>query len=210
VSGGLDSAVLLGESAQVYPVVYPLYVRTGLAWEEVELAHLGRFLAGIARASLQPLQILDQPVADLYGKHWSMTGFGVPDAQTPDEAVFLPGRNALLLCKALLWCHLNAVSQLALGILEANPFPDATPQFFKAFTSAINMAVLGEVTVLTPYTGLPKIEVVHRGKRMPLQETFSCINPKVGKHCGQCNKCAERQKAFVDSGIADPTYYNVR
>src|SRR5947209_1697567 len=39
VSGGLDSAVLLAESARERPSVFPLYVRFGLLWEEAELAH---------------------------------------------------------------------------------------------------------------------------------------------------------------------------
>jgi 7-cyano-7-deazaguanine synthase len=27
------------------------------------------------------------------------------------------------------------------------------------------------------------------------------------RHCGRCNKCAERRKAFADAGIADGTPY---
>src|SRR6266851_7779036 len=121
VSGGLDSAVLLGESLAVRPAVYPVYIRTGSAWESVEQKYLLRFLAAVRGAALKPLTILEQPVADLYGRHWSLTGENVPDAVSPDEAVFLPGRNVLLLAKALLWCHLNEVTELALAPLAANP-----------------------------------------------------------------------------------------
>src|SRR5438552_12000739 len=78
VSGGLDSAVLLAEAARLHPAVHPLYVRFGLAWEEAELSHLGRFLSAVACAALRPLVVLDMPVADLYGAHWSITGQGVP------------------------------------------------------------------------------------------------------------------------------------
>src|SRR4051794_1724615 len=109
VSGGLDSAVLLAEACGQHPIVYPLYVRFGLAWEEVELAHLRRYLAALNTPTLAPLVVLEMPVTDLYGAHWSITGKDVPGADTPDEAVFLPGRNVLLLAKALLWCHLHDV-----------------------------------------------------------------------------------------------------
>ena len=34
------------------------------------------------------------------------------------------------------------------------------------------------------------------GRDMPLELTFSCIDPRDGLHCGRCNKCAERQEAF--------------
>jgi 7-cyano-7-deazaguanine synthase len=207
VSGGLDSAILLGECARRQSAVWPLYVRTGLAWEAVELAHLRRFLEAVACPALRPLHLLELPVGDLYGAHWSLTGRGVPDEHSPDEAVFLPGRNVLLLTKALLWCHLRGVPALALGLLRSNPFPDATPEFFAAFQGAVNRAVGGRVQVLCPFAGLTKQAVLQRGRGLPLGLTFSCIRPVAGRHCGRCNKCAERRRAFADAGLADPTPY---
>jgi 7-cyano-7-deazaguanine synthase len=207
ISGGLDSAVLLGESIGEHPAVYPLYIRTGLAWEPAELHCLGRFLEAVRRPSLRPLQVLELPVADLYGQHWSISGHHVPDSDTPDEAVYLPGRNVLLLSKALLWCHLHRVPSLALAVLEANPFPDATPAFFAAFENAVNQAVGDHVRLERPYAGLTKVEVVRRGRGLPLGLTFSCLSPVAGRHCGRCNKCAERRRAFAAAGIPDPSEY---
>ena len=210
VSGGLDSAILLAETAGTHPAVWPLYVRFGLAWEAVELAHLRRFVEAIPSPTLHPVTVLDMPVRDLYGDHWSVTGVDVPGADTPDEAVFLPGRNVLLLAKALLWCHLKEVPAVAMAPLESNPFPDATPAFFRAFEDAVNRAVGGQVRVACPYAGMHKTEVLRRGARLPLQWTFSCIRPVEGRHCGACNKCAERRKGFADAGLPDPTPYDRR
>ena len=126
---------------------------------------------------------------------------------TPDEAVFLPGRNVLLLAKALLWCHLHEVPVVAMALLEANPFPDATPAFFRRFADAVNLAVDGTVTVVCPYAGLHKTDVLRRGRGLPLEWTFSCIRPISGRHCGACNKCAERKRGFADAGLPDPTAY---
>jgi 7-cyano-7-deazaguanine synthase len=207
VSGGLDSAILVGEMSRQRPAVHPIYIRSGLHWEEVELAHLQKFLKAIQTVSLHPLVVLEQPVADLYGKHWSITGRDVPDADTPDEAVFLPGRNVLLLVKAMLWCHLHQVPELMLGVLGSNPFPDATPEFFAGISDVVNRAVGGSVRVLRPYAGLHKVDVLRRGQDLPLELSFSCIEPIKGQHCGGCNKCAERRKAFQDAGIADRTEY---
>jgi 7-cyano-7-deazaguanine synthase len=207
VSGGLDSAILLGEAARSYPAVFPLYVRTGLHWEAVERAHLDRFLAALRNPSVRPLHVLDLPVADVYGEHWSITGEGVPGADTPDEAVFLPGRNVLLLSKALIWCRLNGVPELATAPLGSNPFPDATPEFFDGFADLVSRAVGHRVGVIRPYESLHKADVLRRGRGMPLGETFSCIRPAGGLHCGRCNKCAERRAGFRDAGMADPTRY---
>jgi 7-cyano-7-deazaguanine synthase len=208
VSGGLDSAILMAESLRDQAAVFPLYVRCGLAWEGVELDHLHRFLAAIQVPALRSLTILEMPVRDLYGDHWGLTGEGVPGAETPDEAVFLPGRNVLLLAKALLWCHLRGVPAVALAPLDGNPFPDATPEFFAAYEAVVNRAVGGSVRVLQPYRGLRKVEVLRRGRGLPLGATFSCIRPAAGRHCGRCNKCAERRRAFADAGLADPTTYD--
>ena len=206
-SGGVDSAVLLAEALTFYPAVYPLYIRTGMTWEAVELAYLQRFLGAVSRPALRPLTILEQPIADVYGSHWSITGRNVPDEKSPDEAVFLPGRNVLLLAKSLLWCHLNQVPEIALAPLAANPFPDALPEFFAAFSGAVNRAVDGHVTVLRPYAHFSKTRVLRRAAGVPFEHTFSCIRPIDGNHCGRCNKCAERQKAFRAAKITDPTTY---
>ncbi len=206
-SGGLDSAVLLGAALAEHPAVYPLFVRTGLYWEAAELSCLGRFLDVVRRHSLRPLTVLDLPVRDLYGPHWSITGRDVPGGDTPDEAVYLPGRNVLLLSKAMLWCHLHRVPALALAVLEANPFPDATPAFFAAFEDAVNRAVAGTVRLYCPYARLSKTEVVRRGRGLPLGLTFSCLHPVGGRHCGRCNKCAERRRAFAAAGVADTSAY---
>jgi 7-cyano-7-deazaguanine synthase len=208
VSGGLDSAILLGEALKSGRTVFPLYVRCGLYWEETEMSHLRQFLRALQRPGLQPLHVLQQPVGDLYGSHWSLNGKDVPDADSPDEAVFLPGRNVLLLGKAILWCHLHGVPEISMAPLESNPFPDATPSFFAAFEAVVNQAVEGNVRVLQPYLGLHKVEVLRRGRDLPLQWTFSCIRPLHGRHCGACNKCAERRSAFAEAGLLDPTPYS--
>lgn len=209
VSGGLDSAILLGEALRHGHAVHPLYVRTGLYYEPVEQQHLQRFLAALAGPRLRPAHVLHLPVGDLYdARHWSLSGEGVPDADSADEAVFLPGRNVLLLAKAVLWCHLHGVPAVALAPLAGNPFPDATPAFFDRFQDVVNEAVAGRVRVLRPYARLDKVEVMRRGAGLPLELTFSCIRPRQGRHCGRCNKCAERRRAFHDAGLPDRTPYH--
>ena len=205
ISGGLDSAILLGVSLREYRTVYPLYVQEGLHYEATELRHLRRYLRAV-KAS-EPLHILNMPVGDLYGDHWSITGRAVPSHETPDEAVYLPGRNVLFLAKAMVWCHLQKVQAVALGSLGTNPFPDATPRFFAAFEKVVNLGINGNVKVHLPFGGMKKKEVMHLGRGLPLEYSFSCINPKRGLHCGKCNKCEERKQAFADAGMEDPTRY---
>lgn len=210
ISGGIDSAILLAEATRTCASVHPLYVRFGLTWESVELTYLRRFLGALSAPSLGPLRVLECPVPDLYGEHWSLTGTGVPLAGTADDAVFLPGRNVFFLSKALVWCHLNSVPAVALGSLGSNPFPDATPAFFRDFSALVNTAIAGSVAVRLPFRGMHKLDVLRLGCDWPLQHTFSCMRPDGDLHCGRCNKCAERQEAFAAAAIPDPTLYSQR
>jgi 7-cyano-7-deazaguanine synthase len=206
-SGGLDSCILVGHLLEQGHSVQPFYIRSGLFWETAEHRALERFLIAIATRELDPLVTLQLPLADLYGEHWSITGRDVPNAESPDDAVFLPGRNALLVIKAALWCQLRGIGQLALGTLGSNPFPDATSSFFADIESALNRAVPVPVRLLRPFDGLDKRQVMELGRRLPLERTLSCIDPVGGRHCGKCNKCAERKAAFRLIAAADPTDY---
>jgi 7-cyano-7-deazaguanine synthase len=207
ISGGLDSAILLGDALGQGETIHPLFIRCGHSWEEVELTYLHRYLQALERPTLKPLVILEQSVRDLYGEHWSVTGRDVPTATDPDEMVFLPGRNVLLLSKAMLWCHLHGVPAVALGSLQTNPFPDATPTFFSSLQDCVNQAVEGHVEIRLPFGGKKKTAVMQRGRGLPLEHTFSCIQPSGELHCGRCNKCAERREALRAAGMTDPTVY---
>lgn len=212
LSGGLDSGILLGHLLAEGHHVQPFYVRSGLVWERAELASVSRLLDAMRRPAIRPLVTFDQPLDDLYGSHWSMTGESVPDAATPDEAVYLPGRNLLLVMQAAVWCQLRGISRLALAPLESNPFPDATDQFFADFADLLNQAGTAPTTsapleIVRPFAGMSKRQVMQLADGSPLELTFSCLSPVGEQHCGQCNKCAERQAAFREVAREDPTEY---
>ena len=211
-SGGLDSAVLCVDLLQEFEQVYPIYVRFGLRWEETELSFLRSYLveAGSNRAGLMPLSVLDEPVVDVYGDHWSLAGGpAVPGAEAANDADFLPGRNILLAAKAGLWCRLRGVEALGFGTLNANPHPDSTGEFFGALEAVLNQAMGSNLRILRPYAALSKAEVIRRGAGagLPLHLTFSCVDPIDGKPCGLCIKCGERQKGFFTAGCPDGTDY---
>jgi 7-cyano-7-deazaguanine synthase len=73
--------------------------------------------------------------------------------------------------------------------------------------ATVNQAMGDDVRIETPYAELSKIDVIHLGRGLPLNHTFSCIAPLDGRHCGRCNKCAERRRAFAAAGVEDPSEY---
>ena len=207
-SSGLDSAVLAAAEARTREV-HPIYVSAGLAWEREELAAVDRLLATPAYRTLAPIARLTFTVSDLYSPtHWALRGTP-PAFDTPDEDVYLTGRNIILLSKAGIYCVQKKLSRIAIGPLAGNPFPDATPEFFAAMSRMLSMGLAHEIAIDAPFIAMHKSDVIRLGANLevPFELTLSCMNPRHGLHCGQCSKCRERRDAFHEAGIEDPTAY---
>jgi 7-cyano-7-deazaguanine synthase len=208
LSGGLDSAVLLAEEA-ARDTVQPIYVSVGLAWEAAERESVARLLDSGAVRDFRPLVSLTVDMSDVYAAtHWAIQG-RPPDYHTPDEDVYLPGRNIILLGKAAVYCAAVQIERLVIGTLAHNPFPDATPEFRAALARALSLGLGFPLQIDAPFANLSKAEVVRRGlaRGVPLALSLSCMNPAGSRHCGRCSKCRERHDAFREAGIADPTEY---
>jgi 7-cyano-7-deazaguanine synthase len=209
VSAGLDSAVLVAAEARTSEV-HPIYVSAGLAWEAEERRALERLLQRAPFAGrAAPVAELTFTVRDVYpASHWALRG-EPPAFDTPDEDVYLTGRNVVLLTKAAIYCAQRAIPRIALGPLAGNPFPDATSEFFNAMARALSIGLAHQLDVAAPFASLHKADVIRLGAELgvPLELTLSCMNPRDGKHCGQCSKCRERRDAFAEAGVADPTAY---
>ena len=207
-SSGLDSAVLAASEARTSEV-HPLYVGSGLAWEPEELAAAARLLAAPVYGGVAPIERLSFTVTDLYpASHWAIRGTP-PAFDTPDEDVYLTGRNVVLLSKAAVYCAQQKIPRIVIGPLAGNPFPDATPEFFATMARALSLGLAYDIAIDAPFVMMDKREVVRLGVSLgvPLELTLSCMNPHSGLHCGQCSKCRERRDAFHDAGVADPTTY---
>jgi 7-cyano-7-deazaguanine synthase len=210
VSGGLDSAAMLAHLAKDCPRVVPLYIRCGLHWEKTELYWARRFIQRLANPRISALVVLNLPLVDTYGRHWSVTGKKVPGYRSADQEFFLPARNLFLISKAAVYLSLRGIHGLALGSLATNPFPDAQKHYFQKLTQILSQSLACPFRLSTPLGRDQKWQVIKRFTRLPLEFTFSCADP-VGKlHCGRCNKCAERKRAFQKAGFSDSTRYSSR
>ena len=207
VSGGVESSVLLNDALGRYDEVTPLYIRNHLRWEDTEIFCLKNFARCLRQPNLKPLVILDLTMRDLYEAHWSITGIKIPGGKSPDDSVYLPGRNIVFLSKAACFAAIHGVPFIEIGVLKGNPFSDSTKLFFQKMSDVLSLGLSFDMQVKAPFQKLKKEDVIEMGKKLPLEFTFSCLNPKGYEHCGECNKCVERKKAFFASGIFDKTKY---
>ena len=94
--------------------------------------------------------------------HWAIRG--VPPAyDTPDEDVYLAGRNLVLLTKAGVVAAKAKAHRIALGPLAGNPFPDARPAFFSAMAEALSLGLDHRIEIATPFLEWEKEDVIKRG-----------------------------------------------
>jgi 7-cyano-7-deazaguanine synthase len=210
LSGGLDSAVLAAMEIENGYDVWPVHVRAGLAWEEAEASAIARLLAVPPLAGrVRPLRTIALDMRDVYPvSHWAIAG-AIPGYESPDEEVYLAGRNIVLTAKTAVLAAENRIERIALGPLAGNPFPDASQAFFSALSRAYGIGLGAALTIATPLAALHKADVICRGIALgvPLELTLSCLQPFDALHCGQCNKCRERRDAFRDAGVVDRTQY---
>ena len=207
VSGGVESSVLLWDALSRYDTVMPLYIRNHLRWEDAEIFWLKTFHRGIKSHKLLPVKIVDLPMRDTYDRHWSITGIKVPGPQSKDESMYLPGRNILFLSKAACVAALNGITSIEIGVLKGNPFKDSSKAFLNKMEDVLSLGLDEPIAVKAPFQKMKKEDVLILGKSLPLELTFSCVNPKGFEHCGDCNKCMERKKAFFAAGIFDKSRY---
>jgi 7-cyano-7-deazaguanine synthase len=209
-SSGLDSAVLLADAVSRYGGAQPVYVSVGLAWEAEERIAAERFLDTMrARSGIAPLAQLSVDMRDVYPPtHWAVRG-EAPGFDTPDDDVYLEGRNVILLSKAAVFAARAALTTILIGPLAGNPFPDARPMFFETMARALSLGLDAEIGIDAPLLTLQKEDVIRRGVELnvPFELTLSCMQPVGGMHCGRCSKCRERRDAFRAAGIEDPAPY---
>jgi len=175
--------------------------------------------APVFAGRIEPLARVEFTMRDVYPpSHWAIRG--VPPAyDTPDEDVYLTGRNLVLLTKAGVVAAQHDAHRIALGPLAGNPFPDARPAFFSAMAQALSLGLDHRIEIATPFLEWEKADVIRRGVelKVPFELTLSCMNPVPGsrlpapgsmpRHCGLCSKCRERRDAFAAAGVSDPSAY---
>ena len=157
-----------------------------------------------------------------------LTGFGgsalTADVDVPKEGLgneipvtYVPARNTIFLSLALGWAEASGARAMFIGVnaLDYSGYPDCRPDFIRAFEKlaaiATKAGVEGEAfSVRAPLLHMSKAEIALEAARLRLDAglSWSCYDPAPGaKHCGLCDSCRLRSRAFAEAGLPDPTVY---
>jgi 7-cyano-7-deazaguanine synthase len=150
-------------------------------------------------------------LSDIFTGVTSLCDRNIEMTQTFSDPIIVPFRNAIFLSVAVAYAISIDATKIFYGAHASDePFyPDCRREFYKAFEKAAKLGTDKEITVEAPFSDLSKSEIVKLGTDLgiPLHLTWSCYLDGL-KHCGKCESCANRKKAFKEAGIYDPTEYH--
>jgi 7-cyano-7-deazaguanine synthase len=157
-----------------------------------------------------------------------LSGFGgsalTDDIDVPKEGLgddipvtYVPARNTIFLSLGLGWAEASGARSIYIGVnaLDYSGYPDCRPEFVSAFEELAAIATKAgaegdRFRVEAPLLHMTKADIAREAARLGLDAglSWSCYDPTAdAKHCGRCDSCRLRSKAFVEAGLPDPTVY---
>ncbi|MBF4469041.1 MAG: 7-cyano-7-deazaguanine synthase QueC [Methanobrevibacter arboriphilus] len=126
--------------------------------------------------------------------------------------VWVPGRNVVFTAIATSFAESESADIIIVGWdkEEAATFPDNSKEFLNSFNELINIGTISsnKIEIKAPLIDLDKIEIVKLGKNVdaPMDISYSCYTGE-NNHCGVCESCVRRKRAFIEAEIDDQTIY---
>jgi len=207
LSGGADSStVSYWAKKQGYNVHGLSYKYGQIATKEVEHANL------IAQELGIPLKIIDlSSLKEIFAGVTSLCDRNIEMTPTFSQPIIVPFRNAIFLSVAVAYAISIDATKIFYGAQGSDePFyPDCRKEFYKSFETTAKLGTGKEIIIEAPFSDVPKSAIIKLGSDLgvPFHLTWSCYLDG-SKHCGKCESCINRKKAFKEAGIEDPTQYS--
>lgn len=216
LSGGLDSTVSVAYLKDTHQI-HALTFNYGQQCAEMEIKasknickSLGlkhtpldlRWMAGLGQSALTS----SEPVPEIRMDELDNKKICVESARK----VWVPGRNIVFTAIATSFAEAEGAESIIVGwnLEEAETFPDNSKKFLNSFNNLLKVGALQNIEIKAPLIDLNKNEIVKFGAEInaPLNLSYSCyLGGK--EHCGSCESCMRRKRAFLTAGIIDSTVY---
>ena len=214
LSGGVDSATLLYSSVKKgYETECLTFIYGQKHGREIGSA---RKISGSLNS---PHRVIDlSPLGELLSGS-ALTDASIDIPEVPETAehydtlktTIVPNRNAIFLSIAVGYAVSRGAGNVFFGAHHSDRgvYPDCREEFVDSFQASERLATANpDLNIGAPFVNMDKSDIVRLGSGLgvPFDETWSCY--KGGSvHCGVCSSCRERKRAFLDSGVPDPTVY---
>ena len=206
LSGGPDSATVAYWANKEGYQLYPITFKYGqIALKETALAQK------IAATLGTSTKIIDlSALKNIFGDVTALCNTDIPLTSEFTSPIIVPFRNAIFLSVAVAYAVSVGADKIFYGAQGSDePFyPDCRREFYQAFEKAARLGTSQEITIKAPFSNMHKSDVIKKGKQLgvPFELTWSCyLNG--AKHCGKCESCVNRKKAFQQASVDDPTKY---
>lgn len=126
------------------------------------------------------------------------------------SSVWVPARNMVFTSIAVSYAESIGAEKIIVGwdAEEAATFPDNSKEFLETFNELISVGSPEKIEIEAPAIDLNKEEIVELGLKVgaPIELSYSCYKGD-DKHCGVCESCMRRKRAFKKLGVEDKSEY---
>jgi len=206
LSGGPDSStVAYWAKNQGYDLQAITYKYGQIATKEIDYA------ARIAERLGVSIKLVDlSPLREIFAGVTSLCDKNIPMTSNFSQPIIVPFRNAIFLSTAVAYAVAIGATKIFYGAQGSDePFyPDCRKEFYKSFETAAKLGTGQDIVIEAPFSNIPKSAIIKLGLELgvPFNLTWSCYLNRP-KHCGKCESCVNRKKAFREAGVVDPTEY---
>ena len=217
LSGGLDSTVASTKFKEDYNI-HALTFNYGQKSAEMEIKsakavcnELGAehtvielpWLADLGSSALTSDEVIPEPEDTELDD--------IDSALKTAKSVWVPGRNVVFTAIANSFAEAENASIIVVGwdLEEAVTFPDNSKEFLEAFNKVLDVGSFDEIKIEAPLIDMNKKDIVEYGSSLgaPMELSYSCYKG-FNYHCGVCESCMRRKRAFESAGIEDKTVYS--
>lgn len=206
LSGGIDSTTVAYWAREQGYKVHAITFKYGqIATREVE--HATR----IAQKLGVPIKIIDlSTLKEIFAGVTVLCDKTLHMTSEFNPLLIVPFRNAIFLSIAVAYAVSINANKIFYGAQGSDvPFyPDCRREFYKAFENAASLGTDRKIIIEAPFNSVTKSEIIKIGTKLgvPYNLTWSCyLNGP--HHCGKCESCINRKKAFAEAAVQDPTKY---
>lgn len=216
LSGGLDCTV----ATSVYAKEYYIHAITFNYGQKAFEQELNASKAICERMGFKH-SVIDLPWLAEISNSTLNTDENIPEVSEDDlddmkkssetaSSVWVPARNMVFTSIATSYAESIGAEIIIVGwdAEEAATFPDNSKEFLNAFNELIKIGSPENIKIEAPAIDLSKEEIVKLGLDVgaPMELSYSCYAGR-DKHCGVCESCMRRKRAFKKLKIKDVTEY---